>query len=88
MVKGTTNHNFLLTQLSRVKLRRHHHLLKNQQETMEELIKDSLRDIYRFTWNLPGTREVLANRPHLMIWSDNGKFPFYVLPLILIRCIQ
>eukprot|EP00026_Physarum_polycephalum_P011534 Phypoly_transcript_11768.p1 GENE.Phypoly_transcript_11768~~Phypoly_transcript_11768.p1 ORF type:complete len:348 (+),score=46.99 Phypoly_transcript_11768:132-1175(+) len=38
---------------------------------IHKAIKDRMRDIYRFTWNLPGTRTVLAKCSNLMIWSDN-----------------
>jgi len=33
--------------------------------------QNRLRDVYRFTWNLPFTQKVLSSVPNLMIWSDN-----------------
>eukprot|EP01111_Echinosteliopsis_oligospora_P002175 TRINITY_DN1316_c0_g1_i2.p1 TRINITY_DN1316_c0_g1~~TRINITY_DN1316_c0_g1_i2.p1 ORF type:complete len:327 (+),score=58.67 TRINITY_DN1316_c0_g1_i2:103-981(+) len=38
---------------------------------LHKQIKDRMRDIYRFTWNLPGTATVLSHTSNLMIWSDN-----------------
>jgi len=34
-------------------------------------IRHRIRDIYRFTWNLPGTNVVLSHCSNIMIWSDN-----------------
>jgi phosphodiesterase/alkaline phosphatase D-like protein len=38
---------------------------------LHKTIKDRMRDIYRYTWNLPGTATVLSHCSNLMIWSDN-----------------
>jgi phosphodiesterase/alkaline phosphatase D-like protein len=38
---------------------------------LHKVIKDRMRDIYRFTWNLPGTATVMSQTSNLMIWSDN-----------------
>jgi phosphodiesterase/alkaline phosphatase D-like protein len=56
-------------------LRRYQQEGKLEQANIEN-IKNSLREIYRFTWGLPYTKEIYANVPHLMIWSDNGFFYF------------
>jgi len=45
-----------------------------QTHLLHKQIKDRMRDIYRFTWNLPFTASVLANSSHLMIWSDNDLY--------------
>ena len=37
---------------------------------MEEKALDIIRDAYRFSWNLPHTKEVLASCSNMMIWSD------------------
>lgn len=54
--------------------RRHKQVGKLERAKLEHMVKDTIRDTYRFTWGLPYTREVYANLPHLMIWSDNGKY--------------
>ena len=40
---------------------------------------DRLRDAYRFAWNLPFTREVLATTPHLMLGGDEDMYPNFGL---------
>ncbi len=39
--------------------------------TQERRILDAYRDLYRWTWRHPPTREVLANVSNLMIWDDH-----------------
>jgi len=40
---------------------------------------ERLRDAYRFAWNLPFTREVLASAPHLMLGGDGDVYPNFSL---------
>jgi len=44
---------------------------KPETKRIHKIIKNRMRDIYRFTWNLPGTVTVLSHTSNLMIWSDN-----------------
>eukprot|EP00742_Colponemidia_sp_Colp-10_P001884 GILJ01002015.1.p1 GENE.GILJ01002015.1~~GILJ01002015.1.p1 ORF type:complete len:541 (-),score=74.39 GILJ01002015.1:115-1698(-) len=44
---------------------------QKHKEKVFEKVRDRLRDIYRYTWNLPHTAYVLAHCAHSMIWSDN-----------------
>ena len=37
---------------------------------LEEVAKDRIRNMYRFAWSLPHTKEVLARCSNVMIWSD------------------
>lgn len=34
-------------------------------------VRELYRQLYRFTWNHPATRDVLASVPNLMIWDDH-----------------
>ncbi|MGB3618533.1 MAG: alkaline phosphatase D family protein [Catalinimonas sp.] len=38
---------------------------------LAETCRAAYRDVYRRTWQHPGTRAVLANVPNLMIWDDH-----------------
>ena len=40
-----------------------------ERSIIEEEAKQRIRSVYRFAWNLPHTKEVLAHI-NLMIWSD------------------
>jgi hypothetical protein len=44
------------------------------QHEIEETTRERLRDVYRRTWNLPRTQQVLASCSHLMIWNDEDIF--------------
>ena len=48
----------------------------NQAE-VEAAVSDRLRNAYRYAWNLPRVRAVLAHCSHLMIWSDQDIFPHF-----------
>jgi hypothetical protein len=37
---------------------------------VENKVRNRLRDIYRFAWNLPSTREALATGSHMMFFSE------------------
>jgi len=54
--------------------------------------RNRLADVYRFTWGLPYTAKVLANVPHLMIWSDNDIFNDFTIaedcPPVLVKLGQ
>lgn len=52
---------------------------KNAEEQKElyrlhKSIKERMRDVYRYTWNLPFTQRALSQSSHLMIWSDNDLY--------------
>ena len=42
-----------------------------------------LRDAYRFAWNLPGKRQVLANCPHFMLCGEDDVYPRFTEALEL-----
>jgi hypothetical protein len=46
---------------------------------VEERVRERLRDAYRFTWNLPFTKETLASCSNLMIWGDRDVFHNFTL---------
>jgi hypothetical protein len=48
-------------------------------EAVEERVRERLRDAYRFTWNLPFTRETLASCSNLMIWGDRDVYHNFTL---------
>lgn len=51
-----------------------------ERSIIEEEAKQRIRSVYRFAWNLPHTKEVLARTSNLMIWSDVDLAEGFTLP--------
>ena len=67
----TKMHNFL--QRAEMKMDLYHHPSASDagKKKMICQAEEELRGAYRYVWNLPSTRAVLAKSSHLMLWSDN-----------------
>lgn len=52
-------------------------------EVLEARAAELLRDAYRFAWNLPGKRQVLANCPHFMLCGEDDVYPRFTEALEL-----
>ena len=50
-------------------------LAPGEWQAIEAEVLDRMRSAYRFSWNLPTTREVLATGSHLMLPSDRDVYP-------------
>ena len=53
-------------------------LMPGEWKDIENLVLDKLRSAYRFQWNLPYSREVLASCSHLMVCSDKDVYANFV----------
>ena len=58
-------------------------LVPGEWASIEAEVLDRLRSAYRFSWNLPYTREVLASCSHLMVCSDRDVYPNFTLDMDL-----
>ena len=58
-------------------------LIPGEWASIEDEVLERLRSAYRFSWNLPYTREVLASCSHLMICSDRDVYPNFTLDIDL-----
>jgi len=58
-------------------------LMPGEWNRVEAEVLEKLRSAYRFQWNLPYSREVLASCSHLMICSDKDVYPNFTLDLDL-----
>ena len=58
-------------------------LMPGEWSTIEAAAAERLRAAYRFSWNLPYTREVLASTSHLMVCADADVYPNFTLDVSL-----
>ncbi|GMH50847.1 hypothetical protein TL16_g00884 [Triparma laevis f. inornata] len=58
-------------------------LIPGEWNSIESEVLERLRSAYRFSWNLPYTREVLASCSHLMVCSDRDVYPNFTLDIDL-----
>ncbi|GMH46735.1 hypothetical protein TrRE_jg7088 [Triparma retinervis] len=58
-------------------------LVPGEWASIEAEVLERLRSAYRFSWNLPYTREVLASCSHIMVCSDRDVYPNFTLDMDL-----